>query len=108
MLKTEWLHDSNQCDVQYTSPLEKCKTEHYQLKLDSIWGQAVETNPVMIPIKYEIRDSAYIACIDSDEIVDTMTISDYSRKIARSFFDRLKFLQERIRPNKLTSLCTLK
>ena len=83
MLKTEWLHDSNQCDVQYTSPLEKCKTEHYQLKLDSIWGQAVETNPVMIPIKYEIRDSAYIACIDSDEIVDTMTISDYSRKIAR-------------------------
>ena len=81
MLKSQWLRNSNECDVEYTTPLEKCKDDYYQLKLDSIWTQTPETKPVVVPVNYEVYDGAYIACIDSNELVDTKLISQYCRNI---------------------------
>ena len=56
MLKSQWLRNSNECDVEYTTPLEKCKDDYYQLKLDSIWTQTPETKPVVVPVNYEVYD----------------------------------------------------
>ena len=81
LLKTKWRRNTHQCDVEYITPLEKCKDNYYQLKLDSIWAQASETAPVVVPVSGLFADSSYIASIDSDEIDDNKTIAEYSNHI---------------------------
>ena len=81
ILKTKWEKNTNECSVEYVTPLEKCKDNYYNLKLDSVWAEASETRPVVVPVNYHIMDSGYIASIDSDEIVDSKPIKEYAQHI---------------------------
>ena len=66
-LRSVWAKGSKSLDIEYTTPLEKCKKDYYQITLHSLYSGPVEDEPVSVSVGYEIQDSAYIASIDTDE-----------------------------------------
>ena len=82
-LQTIWKKDSKTLDIEYTTPLEQCKNNYYQLTLHSLYGSPIESQPVEIPIKCDIQDGSYISSIDSDEIDFKQNIKAYCEKIVK-------------------------
>ena len=81
-LKTIWRAGTYFADVEYATPLEKCRENYYLIKLDSLYSSAVENDAVITPVSFQIHDSAYIASINSDEINFNQPIKNYSEHIA--------------------------
>ena len=82
-LQTTWHEGTKSLDVEYTTPLEECKRNNYQITLHSLYSGAIETNSVSVPVKCDIQDSSYISSIDTDEINYTNNIKSYSEKITK-------------------------
>ena len=82
-LRSVWVKGSKSLDIEYTTPLEKCKNNYYQITLHSLYSGPVEHEPVSVPVECEIQDSAYIASVDTDEINFKTKIKTYSQFIAQ-------------------------
>ena len=81
-LKSAWKAGTNSVDVEYTTPLERCKENYYLIKLDSIYSSALEDNPVITPISFKIQESSYIVSINTDEINYDRSIKNYCKHIS--------------------------